>query len=125
MTEKTENKRTLVIGGSIKPERYSNKAIKKLLQFGHPVVSIGLREGEVDGVKIQTGYPPLSDIHTVSMYVGPQNQPKFYDYILKLKPNRIIFNPGTENPEFEDMAIEQNIETVNHCTLIMLDEGLF
>jgi len=125
VTEKTENKRTLVIGGSIKPERYSNKAIKKLLQFGHPVVSIGLREGEVDGVKIQTGYPPLSDIHTVSMYVGPQNQPKFYDYILKLKPNRIIFNPGTENPEFEDMAIEQNIETVNHCTLIMLDEGLF
>lgn len=122
---KTDDKKTLVIGGSVKPERFSNKAIRKLLRYGHPVVSIGLRKAEVEGVEIQTGFPELTGIRTVTMYVGPQNQPQYYDYILKLKPQRIIFNPGTENSEFADMAHQQGIETVNHCTLIMLGEGLF
>ena len=121
----TETKKTLVVGGSVKPERYSNKAIRKLLRFGHPVVTIGLREGEVEGVKIQTGFPQLSDIHTVTLYVGPQNQPQYYDYLIGLKPKRIIFNPGTENSDFENLAHENGIETIIHCTLIMLDQGLF
>ena len=119
------NKKTLVIGGSIKPERYSNKAIRQLLSYGHPVVSVGMREAEVEGVKIQTGYPEFKDIHTVTLYVGPKNQPHFYDYLLGLNPDRIIFNPGTENDEFVKMAEDNNIEAVQHCTLIMLAEGSF
>ena len=120
-----ENKKTLVIGGSVKPERYSNKAIRKLLKYGYPVVSIGLREGEVEGVKIETGRPDYSDINTVTMYVGKVHQPGYYDYLLGLKPKRIIFNPGTENAEFRKMAKKQGIETVEFCTLIMLSNGSF
>jgi predicted CoA-binding protein len=118
-------KKTLVIGGSIKPERYSNKAIRLLRRYDHPVMAIGLREGKVKDVDIQTGRPDFRDIHTVTLYVGPRNQPPFYDYLLKLQPERIIFNPGTENPDFEQMAIKKGIQTVNHCTLVMLNEGLF
>ena len=121
----TENKKTLVVGGSIKPERYSNKAIHKLSGYGHEVVSIGLREGEVNGISIQQGNPSFEDLHTITMYVGPQNQQEYYDYLLSLHPCRIIFNPGTENDEFEKLAINNGIETINHCTLIMLDQGLF
>lgn len=120
-----DNKKTLVIGGSVKPERFSNKAINKLRSYGHPVVSVGLRNGLVGDVAIETGRPDFEDIHTVTMYVGPKNQPGFYDYLIGLKPKRIIFNPGTENDVFEEMAAKNNIETISHCTLVMLDEGLF
>jgi len=121
----TDKKKTLVIGGSIKPERYSNKAIRKLLNYGHPVVSIGLREGEVNGVKIKTGLPELSDINTITLYIGPQNQPQYYDYLLNLEPERIVFNPGTENSEFEKLAESKGVETIEHCTLIMLGDGIY
>ncbi len=118
-------KKTLVIGGSIKPERYSNKAIKKLRRYGHPVVSIGLKSGEVEDINIETGFPDFEEIHTVTLYLGPKNQPQYYDYVFGLHPKCIIFNPGTENPEFEKLAIENGIETIEHCTLIMLGEGSF
>ena len=120
-----EEKKTLVIGGSPKPERYSNKAIRLLLEHGHPVVSTGAREAEVGGVKIRTDNPHFDYIHTVTLYVGPARQPQLYDYVLALKPKRIIFNPGTENREFEKLARENNIETVNNCTLVMLNSGWF
>lgn len=118
-------KKTLVIGGSLKPVRFSYRAINMLTDYGHPVVSVGLREGEVAGVNINTGKPHFDDIDTVTMYVGPQNQPGFYDYITGLNPKRIIFNPGTENQEFEKIAREHNIEVVIHCTLVMLGEGSY
>ena len=118
-------KKTLVIGGSIKPERYANKAIKKLCRYNHPVVSLGLKTGEVDDVTIETGFPDFNDIHTVTMYVGHKNQPQYYDYILGLRPKGIIFNPGTENNEFEQLANKNGIETIEHCTLIMLGDGSF
>lgn len=121
----TENKKTLVIGGSVKPERFSNKAIRKLLKYGFPVVSIGLREGVVEGVKIETGTPEYSDIHTVTLYIGRAKQPGYYDYLIGLKPKRIIFNPGTENIEFRELADRNGIETIEYCTLIMLNEGSF
>jgi len=119
------NKKTLVIGASLKPERYSNRAIKKLLNYNHSVVAIGLREGDVDGVKIQKNRPLFDDIHTVTIYLNPQRQEEFYDYVISLKPKRIIFNPGTENLYFENMAKENGIEVVENCTLVMLDTGLF
>ena len=100
-------------------------AIRKLTMYGHPVVSVGLRNGSVAGITIDTHRPVYEDIHTVTMYVGPANQPTLYDYILAQHPKRIIFNPGTENDQFEEMARQQNIETIRHCTLVMLDQGLF
>lgn len=118
-------KKTLVIGGSPNPERYSNKAIRKLLSYGHPVLSIGLRESEVESVEIITERPEFEGIHSVTMYIGPAKQSDYYDYILGLKPSRIIFNPGTENSEFESIAVKNGIEVVQNCTLVMLDYGLF
>jgi predicted CoA-binding protein len=118
-------KKTLVIGGSIKPERFSYKAINKLRRFGHAVVSIGLRKGEVTDVSIETGFPDFKDIHTASLYIGAKNQPQYYDYLLRLFPKRIIFNPGTENPELEKLAKKKGIETIEHCTLLMLDDGSY
>jgi predicted CoA-binding protein len=100
-------------------------AIRLLRTHDHPVVSVGLRKGTVEDVEISTGNPEFEDIDTVTMYVGPARQPGMYDYLLDLKPERIIFNPGTENNEFEKMAASRGIEVVHHCTLIMLNEGLF
>ncbi len=120
-----KEKKTLVIGGSPKRDRYSNRAIRLLLRYGYPVVSTGAREAEVEGVKIETGNPHFDDIHTVTLYVGPARQPQLYDYVIGLKPQRIIFNPGTENDEFEELARRNSIETVANCTLVMLNAGWF
>lgn len=116
-------KKTLVIGASENPERYSNKAIKQLRAHGHEVLAVGLREGVVDGVKIEKGTPAYSGIDTITMYVGASSQPPLYNYLLSLNPRRIIFNPGAENPEFEKMAAAKKIETVEACTLVMLSVG--
>ena len=114
------SKKTLVIGGSENPERYSNKAIKKLRKFGHEVVSIGTKKGKVEDVPIQLEKSNFSDIHTVTMYVGPKHQPEYYDYILSLKPKRVLFNPGTENLEFEGLLKANNIAYEEACTLVLL-----
>ena len=119
------SKKTLVIGGSLKPERYSNKAIRKLLAYEHEVFSIGLRKGDVDGVKIETGLPEFKDVDTVTMYLGESRQSEYFDYIIQLKPQRVIFNPGAENHEFTKALKKNNIEVIEHCTLVMLDYGLF
>ncbi len=118
-------KKTLVIGASTKPIRYSNKAIRLLKQYGHPVEAIGLRPGTVDDVNFKTGFPFLDNIHTVTLYIGPARQPQYYDYITGLKPERVIFNPGTENHELMEILEKQNIEVVEHCTLVMLNSHLF
>jgi predicted CoA-binding protein len=115
--------RTLVIGASTNPEKYAFRAINQLKQQGEEVVAIGIKEGEVAGVKIQTGQPVFKDIDTVTLYVGPAHQPGYYDYILSLKPKRVIFNPGTENPEFEAMVLKAGIEPLVACTLVMLSIG--
>lgn len=122
---KSNTKHTLVIGGSIKPERYSNKAIRKLLKYGHKVSSIGLKEGDVSGIKIETGLPNYKDIHTVSMYLDAVRQSQYFEYVLGLKPQRVVFNPGAENSEFAATLKINDIEVVEHCTLVMLDYGLF
>lgn len=114
-------KKTLVLGGSLKSERYSNKAIRQLVAYGHPVVSIGLKPGKVGEVPIQTGMPDYTDIHTVTIYLNPQNQVPYYDYLLGLSPKRIVFNPGTENNVLVQLCTAAGIEVVEDCTLVMLN----
>lgn len=117
--------KVLVFGASTKAERYSNIAMKMLGEYGHEIKAIGGRKGEAGSINIQTGHPELSDIHTITMYVGPARQPEHYEYLLGLKPKRIIFNPGTENLEFEKMAIDRGIYAHRACTLVLLRTGQF
>lgn len=117
--------KTVVIGASPNPSRYAYLATMRLLDKGHEVVPVGLRKGTIAGAKIETELMPIEEVHTVTMYVGPGNQPYWYNYILSLHPKRIIFNPGTENPEFEKMATEKGIETLHSCTLVMLSTSTF
>ncbi|MBK6346370.1 MAG: CoA-binding protein [Bacteroidales bacterium] len=125
MSEHT-HKKTMVLGASANPDRYSNICINDLVLYHYPVVAIGLREGEVAGVTIQKGFPVVDDVHTVTMYIGPQNQEQYIHYILEvIKPRRIIFNPGTWNQEFADKARELEIKVESKCTLLMLGGGYY
>ncbi len=119
------NKKTLVIGASTNPARYSNMAIKTLLKHGHEVIALAKREGQVESVKILTKFPENELIHTVTMYVGEQHQPEYYQPVLDLQPERVIFNPGTENYEFIELLESKGIETIEGCTLVMLGTGQF
>lgn len=113
--------KTLVIGASVNPERYSNKAIQLLKANGHQVVAIGNREGIAHGIQITKIKESYTDIDTVTLYINPRIQSEYYQYILDLHPRRIIFNPGTENPELSDLAEENGILTENACTLVLLN----
>ena len=119
----SKSKKTLVLGASPNPERYSWKAVSRLHSNQHEVIALGARSGAIGEVPIQTTPPQVEDVDTVTLYLGPDHQPQYYDYILGLHPKRIIFNPGTENPELMHLAQEQNIEVVEGCTLVMLSIG--
>lgn len=112
--------KTLVIGASENPARYAHQAARRLLQYGHEIELVGRRAGQIANQPIQTGQPELTDIDTVTLYVGPQNQLPLIDYVIGLRPRRIIFNPGTENDEFEQKAQAAGIEPIEACTLVML-----
>lgn len=116
----TAKNATLVIGASEHHERYSNLAIHRLRQAGEPVVALGKKKGMVHNTEILTGEPRLDNIDTVTLYINPMIQRAYYDYILSLKPRRIIFNPGAENPELEALALKNNIQPQNACTLVLL-----
>lgn len=116
---------TLVVGASKNPERYSYKAIRSLISNGYPVLAYGLRNEYVDGIAIQTDLDFKEAIHTITMYVGPDRQSEIIPKLLKLKPQRIIFNPGTENPIFIEKAIQQGIKTELACTLVLLSTGQY
>lgn len=118
-------KKTLVIGASENPERYSNKAIKALLNNQQEVVALGIKTGHVQGISFHTEKEPFEDIDTVTLYIGPRHQPEYYDYIIGLKPRRVIFNPGTENPEFIDQLKAAGIHPEISCTLILLATGQY
>jgi predicted CoA-binding protein len=118
-------KKTLILGASPDPSRFAFKAAKMLTDYGHEIVLVGIKNGEVAGQKILKGQPSVSDVDTVTLYVGPQNQTDHYNYIISLKPKRIIFNPGTENDELISMAEKNNIEPVIGCTLVMLSAGSY
>lgn len=118
-------KLTVVIGASENTERYSNRVTRMLHQRNIPVVAIGMKEGEIDGIKIRTGFPKIEKVDTVTLYVGEKNQLPYYDYILSLSPRRVIFNPGAENPEFEKKIRDAGIEVLEACTLTMLTVGTY
>jgi predicted CoA-binding protein len=118
-------KKTLVLGASLKPHRYSNLAIKKLIKNKYEVEAIGLREGEVAGVNIETEKERFEGINTVTLYLNPKRQIEYYDYIISLNPKRVIFNPGTENTEFVELLSKNNIETEVACTLVLLSTNQY
>lgn len=119
------NGKTLVLGASENPARYSNLALKRLRSANYPVVAIGRKSGQVGDVEILKQKDPVEGVDTITLYLNPANQKEYYDFILSLKPRRIIFNPGTENPELEQLAIENNIEPIEACTLVMLSTGQY
>lgn len=118
-------KKTLVLGASDNPSRYSYLAVQRLRNHGHPVVAIGRKSTMVADVPVQTEQQPFADIDTVTLYLNPQHQQAYYDYILSLSPRRIIFNPGTENDELADLAAKKNIATIEACTLVMLSTNQY
>lgn len=118
-------KPTLVLGASEKADRYSYRAVKMLLAHGHPVRAIGRRKGSIDGIIIETEPKIAEEIDTLTLYLNPQNQKSYYDFIVTLKPKRIIFNPGTENSELADMAESIGIQCLEGCTLVMLQTGQY
>lgn len=117
--------KTLVLGASTNPARYSNMLIRELAELNYKVEALGLREGSVANITISTGRPSFTEIHTITLYIGPQNQPPFYQYIIDLKPFRVIFNPGTENPEFEALLEREGIVVTVACSIMMLHAGAF
>src|SRR5215217_820998 len=118
-------KKTVVLGASQNPARYSYLAIQRLRAHQHPVVAIGRRIGQVAGVDISKDHRVEPDVDTITLYLNPKNQVEYYDYILNLHPKRIIFNPGTENDELMQKAKENNIKPVIACTLVMLGTGQY
>ena len=119
-------KRTLVLGASPNPSRFAYKAVRSLQRRDIPLVAIGRKDVDLDGILIRTGQPmDMDPIHTVALYLNAERQKEFYDYIISLKPVRIIFNPGTTNPELAEIAIQNNIEVINDCLLVMLNTGRF
>lgn len=119
--------KTIIIGATPNPSRYAYLAAEMLAEYDHEFVPVGIKKGELLGrpiLDIRTR-PPVDDVDTVTMYIGPQHQPEWYDYIIGLKPRRIIFNPGTENYGFEKLAKENNIEPIEACTLVMLRTGQY
>ena len=118
-------KKTLVMGASTEPTRYAYKAVKMLQCYGHPVVAVGKKADMLDGVAIEKEQVHFDGVDTVTLYLNPMNQKQYYDYIVGLNPKRVIFNPGTENPELYALLKENDIEVEVGCTLVMLSVNQF
>ena len=118
-------KKTVIIGASTNPTRYAFMAAERLTQRGYEIVPVGIKKGSVCGQEILPirQSPLIPDVHTITLYLGPKHQPEYYQYFLSLKPQRIIFNPGTENDELMQLAEANKIEVVEGCTLVMLSIG--
>jgi uncharacterized protein len=119
------SKKTLVLGASANPARYSFLAINRLREHDHPVIGVGKRPALVADVTVQEKTTPITDLDTVSIYLNKDNQKNYYDYILSQHPRRVIFNPGAENPEFEMMLADKGIKVLEACTLVLLATGQF
>jgi uncharacterized protein len=119
------SKKTLVLGASPNPARYSFLAINKLREHDHPVIAVGKKNSVVAGVPVQSEIAPIPDLDTVTMYLNTENQKNYYDYILSQHPRRVIFNPGAENPEFEKLLADNGIKVLEACTLVLLGTGQY
>lgn len=121
------SKKTVIIGATTNPARYAFLAANMLTEYDHEIVPMGIKKGEVAGKEILNirEKPIVRDVDTVTLYIGTRHQPEWYDYILSLKPKRIIFNPGTENEEFEKLAEDKGIEAMQACTLVLLRSHQF
>lgn len=117
--------KTVVLGASPKHTRFSYKCVKSLIRHGFEAIPLGRVKGQIVGIEILTGQPEIDDVHTISLYLNAENQVKYYDYILSLKPERIIFNPGTKNPDLIEMAKKAGIEAINDCALLMLNSETY
>jgi len=118
-------KTVMVLGASPNKRRFSHSCVKSLLRHGYEVIPIGKRKGEINGLSINTEKPAVQTIDTVTLYLNAENQKEYYKYLMDVSPNRIIFNPGAENPELRAMAEENNIDVTEACTLVMLNSGNF
>ena len=120
-----QQKKTLVFGASLKPTRYSYLALTRLAANGIETVGFGLRAGEVAGVEIVSSLEKLADFHTITLYMNPDRQRAFYEDLVRLLPQRVIFNPGTENPELYGILRKAGIEVMVACTLVLLATGQY
>lgn len=119
------NKKTVVIGASAKKDRYSNRAVRMLKKNNHEAIALGFENAMIENVPIETDWKQYENVDTVSLYLNPLRQKEYYKYILSLHPKRIIFNPGTENPELEQLAFDNNIQPLEACTLVLLTTGQY
>lgn len=118
-------KKTLVFGASLKSNRYSNLAVRRLLQKNIDTCAFGLRKGQIGTVTVRTDPSDFQGVHTITLYLGPKRQMEYYDVILKLKPERVIFNPGTENPDFYTVLQQEGIHYETACTLVLLSMNAY
>lgn len=117
--------RTLILGASNNPARYSYMAAHRLVNAGHEIIPVGIKKGEVAGSEISSSVEGIKDIHTVTLYLSPGNQMPYEDFLLQLKPKRVIFNPGTENPALMEKLIKEGVNAFEACNLVMLSTGQF
>lgn len=125
MGKETMKKKTLVLGASPNPQRYGYIATEMLTEYEHEVVPFGIKKGEINGKPLVNELPEDTDFDTVTLYLNPTNQREYYDYIIGLHPKRVVFNPGTENPEFEQMLASNGIQPLEACTLVLLRTGQY
>jgi hypothetical protein len=118
-------KKTVVLGASENPQRYSYLAVDRLRLHDHPVVAIGNREGKIGNIPVITEHPKEAGVDTVTLYLNPERQKEYYDYILQLHPKRVIFNPGTENNELKKLVQANGIQALEACTLVLLGTGQY
>lgn len=118
-------KKTLVLGASDNPSRYSYLAVQRLVSYDHPVIAIGRKVGKIENIPIVTEHPLIEDLDTITLYLNSTHQKDFYAYILSLHPKRIIFNPGAENEELADLALANGIKPLEACTLVLLSTGQY
>jgi predicted CoA-binding protein len=120
-----EKKKTLVIGASENPSRYSYLAVQKLTTHRYPVIALGLKKGSIGNIEIETEKKNFDQIDTITLYINPLHQKAYYDYMLSLEPKRIIFNPGTENDELVMLAKKNGIQCLEACTLVLLSTSQY
>lgn len=120
-----EKKKTLVIGASPNPARYSYVAVQRLVAHQHPVIALGIKKGVIGNTEIETERKAFENIDTITLYINLLRQIDYYDYILSIRPNRIIFNPGTENDELQELAKQNGIKAMEACTLVLLSTGQY